>query len=164
MYLHINPSPIRMQAHENKPQHMLGKTVDHAPVYMCVLRNLITKDKILPFSNYNARICNFLQRFAAHLKSLAAHCLRNTALKRQGLYDQLTHSGPMLNSRKSVTGKCFNLNNFYFQKQRRKTRKAESSLKAKPVVILLYSLDRLRCLEILKYIIPVCFHICATNK
>jgi hypothetical protein len=30
-------------------------------VCVCVLRILITKDKILPFSNYNVRIYNFLQ-------------------------------------------------------------------------------------------------------
>jgi hypothetical protein len=35
---------------------------------VCVLRILITKNNILPFSNYNVRIYNFLQKFAAHLK------------------------------------------------------------------------------------------------
>jgi hypothetical protein len=43
---------------------MLNKTIDDEPVCVCVcvyvLRNLITKDKILPFSNYNVRIYNFL--------------------------------------------------------------------------------------------------------
>jgi hypothetical protein len=37
-------------------------------VCVCVLRILITNDKILPFSNYNVRIYNLLQKFAAHLK------------------------------------------------------------------------------------------------
>jgi hypothetical protein len=40
-------------------------------VCVCVLRIMITKDKILLFSNYNVRICNFLYKLAAHL-------LRNT--------------------------------------------------------------------------------------
>jgi hypothetical protein len=38
-----------MQACENKTQRMLDKTVDDEPVCVCVLRIIITKDKILPF-------------------------------------------------------------------------------------------------------------------
>jgi hypothetical protein len=51
-----------MQAYENKTQHMLNKTIDDEPVCVCayVLRILITKDKILSFSNYNVRIYNLL--------------------------------------------------------------------------------------------------------
>jgi hypothetical protein len=51
-----------MQAYENKTQHILNKTIDDEPVSVrvCVLQSLITKDKILPFSNYNMRIYNFL--------------------------------------------------------------------------------------------------------
>jgi hypothetical protein len=65
MYLHINPCPIRMQAHENKTQHMLNKTIGDEPlsvsVSVCVCVCVyIVKDKILPFSNYNVRIYNFL--------------------------------------------------------------------------------------------------------
>jgi hypothetical protein len=37
---------------------MLNKTIDDEPV--CELRILITKDKILRFSNYNVRKYNFL--------------------------------------------------------------------------------------------------------
>jgi hypothetical protein len=33
-----------MQAYENKPYHMLNKTIDDEPVCVCV-----TNDKILPF-------------------------------------------------------------------------------------------------------------------
>jgi hypothetical protein len=54
---------------------MSNKTIDDGPVSVCVIRILFTKDKILPFSNYNVRIYNFLQQFAAHR-------LRNTALER----------------------------------------------------------------------------------
>jgi hypothetical protein len=32
MYLHINPGPIRVQAYENKTQHMLSETIDDEPV------------------------------------------------------------------------------------------------------------------------------------
>jgi hypothetical protein len=45
---------------------MLDKTIDDELVCVCVcecvcvLQILITKDKILPFSNYNVQICNFL--------------------------------------------------------------------------------------------------------
>jgi hypothetical protein len=41
---------------------MLDKNIDDEPVCVCVcvLRILITKDKILPFSNYNVEIQNFL--------------------------------------------------------------------------------------------------------
>jgi hypothetical protein len=41
---------------------MLDKTIDDEPVCvcLCVLRILITKDKILPFPNYNVRIYEFL--------------------------------------------------------------------------------------------------------
>jgi hypothetical protein len=58
---------------------MLNKIIDGEPV--CVLRILITKDKILPFSNYNLRIYNFLHKFAARLKPcsgtpVAEHCTR----------------------------------------------------------------------------------------
>jgi hypothetical protein len=35
---------------------MSNKTIDDEPVCVCVLLILITKDKILPFSNYNVRI------------------------------------------------------------------------------------------------------------
>jgi hypothetical protein len=49
-----------MQAYVNKTQHTLDKTIDDKPVCVCVLRILITKDKMLPFSNYNVRIYNFL--------------------------------------------------------------------------------------------------------
>jgi hypothetical protein len=38
---------------------MLNKTIDDKPVCVCVWI-VITKDKILPFSNYNVRIYNFL--------------------------------------------------------------------------------------------------------
>jgi hypothetical protein len=41
-----------MQAYENKT-HTLDKTIDEEPTSVCVLRILITKDKILTFSNYN---------------------------------------------------------------------------------------------------------------
>jgi hypothetical protein len=51
---------------------MLGKTMDDEPVCVCVcvcvLGILITKGKLLPLSNYNLRIYNFLQKLAAHLK------------------------------------------------------------------------------------------------
>jgi hypothetical protein len=60
MYLDINPCPTRMHAFENKTQHMMNKTIDAEPMYVSVLQILITKDKILPFSNYNVRIHNFL--------------------------------------------------------------------------------------------------------
>jgi hypothetical protein len=36
MYLHINTSPIRTQAYENKTLHMLNKTIDYEPVCVCV--------------------------------------------------------------------------------------------------------------------------------
>jgi hypothetical protein len=49
-----------MQVYENKTLHMLDKTIDDEAACVCVLRILITKDKILPFSNYNVRICSFL--------------------------------------------------------------------------------------------------------
>jgi hypothetical protein len=43
---------------------MLNKTIDdkrtRVPVHVRVLGILITKDNILPFSNYNVRIYNFL--------------------------------------------------------------------------------------------------------
>jgi hypothetical protein len=47
---------------------------------VCVLRILITKDKILPFCKYNVQIY-FLQKIAAHLKPcggtpVAGHCSR----------------------------------------------------------------------------------------
>jgi hypothetical protein len=50
---------------------MLDKTIYDEPVCVCVcvLQILITKDKILSFSNNNVRIYSFLQKFAAHLKS-----------------------------------------------------------------------------------------------
>jgi hypothetical protein len=35
---------------------MFSKTIDDEPVCVYVLRIPITKDKILPFSNYNVRI------------------------------------------------------------------------------------------------------------
>jgi hypothetical protein len=35
---------------------MLDKIIDDEPVRVCVLRILITKDKILPFYDYNVRI------------------------------------------------------------------------------------------------------------
>jgi hypothetical protein len=44
---------------------MLNKTIDYEPacvcvcVCVCVLRILITKDKVLTFSNYNVRVYNF---------------------------------------------------------------------------------------------------------
>jgi hypothetical protein len=48
----------------NKILHVLNKTIDDEPmcvyVCVCVLRILMTKDKVLPFSNYNVLICNFL--------------------------------------------------------------------------------------------------------
>jgi hypothetical protein len=47
-----------MQAYENKTQRILNQTNDDEPVF--ALRILITKDKILPFSNYNMRIYSFL--------------------------------------------------------------------------------------------------------
>jgi hypothetical protein len=40
-------------------------------VCVCVLRILITKNKILLFSNHSAQICNFIQKFAAKLKPCA---------------------------------------------------------------------------------------------
>jgi hypothetical protein len=48
---------------------------------VCVLRILITKYNILPFSNYNVQIYNFLSKFAARLKPcfgtpVAEHCSR----------------------------------------------------------------------------------------
>jgi hypothetical protein len=54
-----------MQACENNTLHALNKTIDDGPMYMCVclLRILITKDKVLPFSNYNVGIYNFLAYF-----------------------------------------------------------------------------------------------------
>jgi hypothetical protein len=52
MYLHMNPCHVRMQAHDNKIQHMLNKL---SIMNLCVC---ITKDKILSFSNYNVRIYN----------------------------------------------------------------------------------------------------------
>jgi hypothetical protein len=57
IYIHINTCPVRMQAYENKTLHMLDKTIDNEPVCVCILRILITQDEILPFSNYNVRIC-----------------------------------------------------------------------------------------------------------
>jgi hypothetical protein len=45
---------------------MFNKTIDDELVCVClcvcvrILQILITKDKILPFSNYNVRINNFL--------------------------------------------------------------------------------------------------------
>jgi hypothetical protein len=47
---------------------MLNKTIDDEPVWVCVcvcvcvclLQILIMEDKILPFSNYNVQIYNFL--------------------------------------------------------------------------------------------------------
>jgi hypothetical protein len=50
----------------------MNKTIDDEPVG--VLRIIITKHKILLFSNYNVRIYNFLQ-------NCAAHRLRNIALE-----------------------------------------------------------------------------------
>jgi hypothetical protein len=57
-----------MQAYENKTLHMLYKTIEDEPLCLwesesesvCVLWIIITKDMILPFSNYNVQICNFL--------------------------------------------------------------------------------------------------------
>jgi hypothetical protein len=49
-----------MQAYENKTLQVLDKTIDDEPVCVCVLRILITKDKILSFSNYNVRIWHLL--------------------------------------------------------------------------------------------------------
>jgi hypothetical protein len=43
-----------------KTKHKLNKTINAEPVHMCILRILIAKDKILPFSNYNVRMYNFL--------------------------------------------------------------------------------------------------------
>jgi hypothetical protein len=65
-----------MQAYTNKPQGTFVKAVDgdwnvcvrlRARAHVYVLRTLITKDKILPFSNYNAEIHIFINNFAAHL-------------------------------------------------------------------------------------------------
>jgi hypothetical protein len=44
-----------MQPYENKTLNMLDKTIDD-------------ERQELPFSNYDVRICNFLQKFAAHLQ------------------------------------------------------------------------------------------------
>jgi hypothetical protein len=47
-------------------QHILNKTIDDEPVCesvcvcVCVLQIRITKDKILPFPNYNVGIYNIL--------------------------------------------------------------------------------------------------------
>jgi hypothetical protein len=46
---------------------MLNKTIDGEPMYVSVLQILITKDKILPFSNYNYLV--------------VVYWLRDTALK-----------------------------------------------------------------------------------
>jgi hypothetical protein len=60
---------------------MLNKTIDDKSVCVCVcvLRIVITKDKILSFSNYNVRIHNLLIKFALHLKPcggtpVSEHC------------------------------------------------------------------------------------------
>jgi hypothetical protein len=47
-----------MQVHENKKLHVLDKNIDDEPA--CVLRILITKDKILLFYNYNLRMYSSL--------------------------------------------------------------------------------------------------------
>jgi hypothetical protein len=64
MYLQFSPCPTRMQAYENKTQHMLNETIDDELTCVCacacVLRIQITKDKILPFCNCNVQICSFL--------------------------------------------------------------------------------------------------------
>jgi hypothetical protein len=68
-----------MQAYENETLHMFSKTIGDkscacvcvcvcARARVCVLRIPITKDKILPFSNYKVRMYSFLQKYAAHLK------------------------------------------------------------------------------------------------
>jgi hypothetical protein len=49
-----------MQAYENKTLHMLDKTIDDEPLCACALQITITKDNMLPFSNYNVGICDFL--------------------------------------------------------------------------------------------------------
>jgi hypothetical protein len=47
-----------------KTKHMFNKTISDEPmcvcVCVCVLQILIMKDKILPFSNCNVQIHNFL--------------------------------------------------------------------------------------------------------
>jgi hypothetical protein len=63
-------------------------------IYIYILRILITKDKILPFSNYNVRIYNFLYKFAEHLKPcggtpVAEHCTRGS--RNQELVATTTH-------------------------------------------------------------------------
>jgi hypothetical protein len=77
---HYSPAahPNLSKTHDGTPQNfasrkgqgMLNKTMVDEPICMCmcVLRILIAKDEILPFSNYNVRIHNLLQKFAAHLK------------------------------------------------------------------------------------------------
>jgi hypothetical protein len=42
-------------------------------VYVWILRVILTKEKILSFSNYNGRICNFLQKCTAQVKALGQH-------------------------------------------------------------------------------------------
>jgi hypothetical protein len=46
---------------------MLNETIDNEPVYVCSTNSNYGR-QILPFYNYNVRIYNYLQKFAAHLK------------------------------------------------------------------------------------------------
>jgi hypothetical protein len=62
-----------MQAYENKTQHMLNKIIGYEPLCVCVLRTLITKDKILPFSNYNVRTYNFYKHSRHTCNLVVAH-------------------------------------------------------------------------------------------
>jgi hypothetical protein len=50
---------------------MFNKNIDDEPACVCVClcnTNILTKNKILSLSNYNVRIHNILQKFAAHQK------------------------------------------------------------------------------------------------
>jgi hypothetical protein len=58
---------------------MSNKTINDEPV-RCVLRILITKDKILPFSNYNVQICSSYKNSHNTSNLVVAHLLANTDL------------------------------------------------------------------------------------
>jgi hypothetical protein len=67
MYLNTNHCPVSVQTDENKTWNTLNQTIDGEPFYVRVT-NSVTEVKLLPFSDPNVRIYNFLQKFAAHLK------------------------------------------------------------------------------------------------
>jgi hypothetical protein len=67
MYLHMNRCRIRTHAQENKTQHTV-----------CVLRILITKYKILSFSNHNLEDTQFVIKIRGSTETLGSTSVANT--------------------------------------------------------------------------------------